>query len=143
MGLGEVLEDRALDALARCEGISVLYTHIGKVRDVKRPLDEATCTALRALGCRDRAGEVLVTTTRRLLGYVNARTAVRWTARRENGMTVVSVAANGLPAQDLDGLSFEADMPIARIEVDGTCVVSGNGLHRLSVPWRRLSFPEW
>jgi hypothetical protein len=36
-GIGEVLGDGLLDRLAARGGVSIIYTHLGKVRDVTRP----------------------------------------------------------------------------------------------------------
>jgi hypothetical protein len=142
VGLGEVLADRALESLVRCNGIGVLYTHMGKL-DGARRFDTATCAALRRLAERERSGEILVTTTRRLLGYVNARSRVHWTVTHEDGAVVIAVDARDLPHKDLDGLTFEADRPITRLEVKDGDVVTGQGTRTLSIPWRRLAFPSW
>ena len=106
------------------------------------------------LALAQRRGDLLVTTTRRLLGYRRARDRVRLTATDDAQGLRVDVAAEGawnggdLP-HDLEGLCLYVDRPDrTRLFVGGREVA---GLHcnppdesgrpSVSLPWRRLEFP--
>lgn len=73
-GLAEALTEPMLRKLVARGGTCILYTHLGKVGDPRVPFKPATVAALRMLAEFERRGEILVTTTRRLLGF---RRAVR------------------------------------------------------------------
>lgn len=150
-GLGDVLTERMIDTLVRREGVCVLYTHLGKRADPAAPFPPRTREALRRLaGYRDR-GEVLVTTTARVLAYCRAADAAAVTAAAADGHTVVDVRLPGVDAaRDADGLTVYADDPLrTRLTVDGREVEAvrhnppdHTGRPSLSVPWRRLEFPS-
>lgn len=76
-GIAEVLNDRFLQRLVEREGSCILYTHLGKLRG-KRGFEEETVKAFRRLARYHHAGEILVTTTRRLLDFNNSPTAEQW-----------------------------------------------------------------
>ena len=79
-GVGAVLSDSFLKHLVERQGVCVLYTHLGKTRDPRVPFGAATRAGFRRLAEASRHGEVLVTTTRRLLGYCRARREVDFIA---------------------------------------------------------------
>jgi hypothetical protein len=149
-GLGDVLTEAMIDTLVRREGVCVLYTHLGKRAD-PAPFPPRTREALRRLaGYQDR-GEVLVTTTARLLAYCRAANAAAVTATARDGHTVVDVRLPGADAaRDAYGLTVYADDPLrTRLAVDGREVEAvrhnppdHTGRPSLSVPWRRLEFPS-
>ena len=148
-GLAEVLTAPMLAALVERAGACVLYTHLGKIADRKRPFGPATCAALRHLAEQQRAGRILVTTTRRLLGQRQAtREAVFGVRGDETGGLSIDVRWDGAQA-DLDGLTFYTNDPDrTRVRVNGT---PQSGLQRnpadhsgrasVSLPWPRLEFP--
>ena len=148
-GLAEVLVDPMLDALVRRGGTCVLYTHLGKVKDPSRPLGPAACAALGRLAARAQAGQVLVTTTRRLLGQRRAAAEARVGASEGgDGSTRVDVAYDG-PLQDLDGFTvYTVEPGRARLYLNGVeapCVVRNppdeTGRPSVSLPWPRLGYP--
>jgi hypothetical protein len=155
-GLGEVMGEHMLDRLADREAGCVLYTHLGKIRGRDRTLNDQTLRALDGLAEKSRSGQILVTTTRRLLDYCRVRRDVAWSVEHQHGAAVVRVTApaafGGLwPAtSELDGLSFYVDDPArARIFVNETPVTGlqrnapdETGRYSVSIPWRRLSLPQ-
>jgi hypothetical protein len=154
-GLGEVLGEQMLARLAERGAGCVLYTHLGKIRGLDRTLNDRTRRALHGLAERSQSGEILVTTTRRLLDYCRIRRHVAWSVDDQHGAAVVRVTAppafGGLwpAASELDGLSFYVDYPArARIVVNDTPVTclqrnapDETGRGSVSIPWRRLSLP--
>ena len=70
--IGDVLTDEFLNRLVERGGTCVLYTHLGKVDDARVPFNRGAVDAFRRLARESQAGRILVTTTRRLLGYRRA-----------------------------------------------------------------------
>lgn len=154
-GIAEVLTDDMLDCLVDRGGIGILYTHLGKVVRPEEPFEEATRRAFRRLAEYERSGRILVTTTRRLLGYRQAREyAVVQVAQGVDGTRIrVRRPADRpgvcLTPEDLDGLTFYVDHPERVLfDLDGRGDVrpvcnppDETGLSSVSVPWRRLEYP--
>ena len=84
-GLAEALTEPMLRKLVARGGTCILYTHLGKVGDPRVPFKSATVAALRMLAEFERRGEILVTTTRRLLGFRRAVREVCGVARTVGG----------------------------------------------------------
>jgi hypothetical protein len=152
-GIGEVLVPSMLERLIERGGAAILYTHLGKTASTARPFTDAGLTALRRLAEAARHGRILVTTTRRLLGYALASGHTTWTVSHTNDHCTIDLrsSAAGFPltASDFDGLSFYVPDPSrTRMSIDG---VECPGLSRntpdhtgrtsVSFPWRRLDFP--
>ncbi len=146
-GLADVLTPRMLDRLEARGGGMILYTHLGKIRDAREPFAAPTRAALAGLAERARSGRILVTTTRRLLGYCHARDALR--ARTSPDGQGVDVEVEGVEAADLAGLCFPViDAAQARVRVNGRAVdelrrhpaAAGEG-GSVSVPWKALEYP--
>jgi hypothetical protein len=154
-GIGEVLTD-GLDRLTANGGVCVLYTHLGKLG--RRTIFDAQAVAgFQRLAEAFQQGRVLVTTTRRLLGYCRALREVAVRAEQnEAGLwihldttAVGSTDGDGLSRSDLDGLTFDvADAAATRVTVNGREVtdlsrnpLEGAGSESVSIPWRRLEFP--
>jgi hypothetical protein len=150
-GIAEVLTDRILNRLVASGGISILYTHLGKVTRRDQPFSAPARAAWRRLATYARREEILVTTTRRLLGYCDAVQRVRATLTPGNGLDMLSVSIDGaMQPHDLQGLTFAVRDPQRT-----TVWVSGEplaGVHRnpgrgdeppsVTIPWNRLEFPS-
>jgi hypothetical protein len=153
--VGDVMTARMLDALVRSEGVCVLYTHLGKVRDRRRPFGPPAQAALRRLARLHEAGTVFVTTTYRLLRYLTVRDGLQLSAQRCNERVVIAIGPVDDPvfgtytpsAEDLIGLTFVVDRCDAVTLVLGRDqLVSGTVVHHgdttmASVPWKPLVFP--
>lgn len=155
-GLSEVLVEPMLARLVEREGVSVLYTHLGKIRRRQESLGERTRSALRLLAAYSAGGKVLVTTTRRLLGYCRAlweltlATSVAGDGLRID-VTMSSLGeARGLVLGDLDGITlYVPDPATTRVSLNGRDVgdlrrngPDHTGRPSVSFPWRRLEFPR-
>jgi hypothetical protein len=154
-GIGEVFDERTLRQLPTAGGASVLYTHLGKVRSTAHPFSARTNRALARVAELHRAGEVLVTTTARLLKYWHMRqdvTAIRTHDEAGERIEITSArpgcALDAAPS-DLMGLTvYVSNATTARLFVDGreSGPVARNraddtGRPSLSIPWSRLPWP--
>ncbi len=158
-GIGDVLTTGMLQRLTEREGGCVLYTHLGKAEpNAPEPLGPTAVEAFRRVASAQAAGNILVTTTRRLLGYSRAKQEIAFDATQHESDVVIEIdsGANpyaGLPAlsdADLEGLTFYTPAPDrTRIRVDGVGVrgvvvnpPDATGVGSVSIPWTRLEFPE-
>jgi hypothetical protein len=155
--IGEVLTPAFLNRLAERGGTCVLYTHLGKVDDPSVPFDEKAVLAFRRLADEFHAGRILVTTTRRLLGYCRAARGIACQARRHGDNLLIDVrtrdtevSSGQLGPGDLHGLTFyisEPGLPCVRINGRQTekCVrndADESGRPSVSFPWPLLEFPQ-
>ena len=150
-GIAEVLTDRMLKTLIASGGISILYTHLGKVTRRDQPFPAAARAAWRRLAAYARREQILVTTTRRVLGYCDAMQRVRATLTPGgDDLDMLAITMDGaLEAEDLQGLTFAVRDP------DRTSVwVSGQPFGSVqrnagrageppsvTIPWKPLEFP--
>jgi hypothetical protein len=155
-GISEVLSDDFLDKLIAKGGACVLYTHLGKVRDPRRPFGPATVTALRRLASACTRGDIFVTTTNRLLRFLAARDALQYTVEQDGASVLIHlgelddpVSGCRLPALDeLQGLSFVLPRraPVELRLRDGSRVpcelVHAEQHTYVSVPWQPLALPD-
>ena len=155
-GIADVLTERMLRRLCALGGACVLYTHLGKVRDARRPFGPQTVAAFRRLAAAQAAGEIFVTTTLRLLRYLTMRDTLRYSTEwRHEGVGIVlheladPVLGVRLPSLDeLRGLTFV----LPRVEsvtlrrASGAvvpCTLDHRGRTTIvSVPWQPLGAPE-
>lgn len=149
--IGQVLTAGVLRRLVEREGVCILYTHLGKVDDPRAPFGPSAVAGFRRLAeARDR-GEIFVCTTRRLLGYLAARDALRFTARRDAD-TVIIEAEGDWHAEPFAcaGLSFYVPQGVdCRLLINGRSVenvrrnpADHTGRGSVSVPWPSLEFPS-
>jgi hypothetical protein len=152
-GFADVMDTRVLDSIAKRGGFSILYTHLGKVRNREEPLGPRTRAAFARLAERQREGLILVTTTSRLLAYCRALRELSFAAPAVDGGLRIDVQAPGLGAKAADalaGLSFDVpDASRTRLTLNGREVTDlrrfgpdGGGRSSVSLPWRRLEFPR-
>ena len=155
-GIGKVLTESMLNRLAQREGICILYTHLGKVINPVTPFAPAACKAFRQLADRRNRGEILVTTTHKLLRYITVRNSVRFRAENADGrlrITIDHVAdpvhGTYAPSPDeLQGLTFSAP----RCEQVELADATGNSMPcevshlaeatYVTIPWHALEFPS-
>ena len=161
-GLAEIIDAPMLERLVTRGGVMVLYTHLGKVKDRAQPIPAPARRALSLLAEGSRSGRILVTTTRRALGYCRVRQETRFEVSsspagltvdlrlEEPGPAPPAASAGALPA-DLAGLTlYVRDPERTRLTLNGRPVVEArpnppdhSGRRSLSLPWRPLEFPRW
>jgi len=155
--IGDVLTESFLNRLVERGGNCILYTHLGKIDNPRIPFELNAIRAFRRLADEHHAGRILVTTTRRLLGYRRALSEITYSSTDNGERTVIHISrqkgknsAVPISRSDLDGLTFYVSDPGAtRIVVDGIEAVTTQcnrsdhtGKDSISLPWPRLEFPH-
>ncbi len=155
--IGEVLTDGMLDRFIRRGGTCVLYTHLGKIDNPNIPFNKTAAEAFRRLAEAFRSGSILVTTTRRLLGYRRAVREITFNSQlnvkglRIHLNTLVNENSHGkLSEADLSGLTFYVpDAQATCMTIDGQEVTDlqcnapdHTGRPSVSVAWPVLEFPK-
>jgi hypothetical protein len=154
--VGGVLTERMLATLLRREGIGILYTHLGKIDNPQSPLGPAAQTAFRRLARLLDSGELLVTTTHRLLKYLAVRDNLRYSVSEEPDAIMIRVEAINDPVlgeyipslDDLQGISFKTGSEkvnsaiLSIVGRDGDVVLANDSEGHFFVPWRPLIFPS-
>jgi len=155
--VGEVLTDEMLGRLADCGGTCILYTHLGKIDDPRVPFGPKAVEAFGRLAEAFHGGRILVTTTRRLLGYRRAVRQISWVCTEDADRIHIAVDTRldgaqreVLRASDLAGLTFYVSDPsITSVAIDGreVAVLERNdpdylGRASVSLPWPLLEFPQ-
>ena len=155
-GLADVLTERVLRRLIESEGIAIIYTHLGKVRNPNEPFELPTRNALHMLARRCRDGDILCAATSRLLRYLSVRDGLQYRVAVEGEnvrITIVSTLdAAGAPQEvsegDLQGITFitpRTAQPVSVQMADGTelpCETHHDeGRTTVCLPWKRLEFP--
>lgn len=137
--IGEVLTSDFLDQLVARRGACVLYTHFGKLGPGRRAFGLDSTNAFRLLSEYHRSGEILVTTTRRLLDLLADR-------QQRNLMLKPEPEAEDSRSQRLHDLNIAASaVGTDRVQFtrsEKSCL-SGSEKHgRAVVPWRPLEYPS-
>jgi hypothetical protein len=155
--IGEVLTSSTLNRLIERGGTCILYTHLGKIDNPAIPLDGKAVAAFRRLAEESHTGRILVTTTRRLLGYCRALREIEFkSVKDEQGLHIdVSTRAQEdtlgrLSGADLDGITFYVPDPeVTRITVNREAAADlrpnppdDTGRPSVSLAWRALEFPR-
>lgn len=154
--IGEVLTDGMLDRLIRRGGTCVLYTHLGKIDDPNVPFNKKAVEAFRWLAEAFRGDKILVTTTRRLLGYRRAVREINFDSSWNSKGLLIDLRTKSsesvmgeLSSRDLCGLTFYVPTPEkTRMTVDG-CEIANlqlnepdrTGRPSVSLAWPLLEFP--
>ncbi len=155
--IGEVLTRDFLNRLIDRGGTCILYTHLGKIDDPKVPFNYEAVKAFHRLTQAHIEGKILVTTTRRLLGFRRAvREIASNTTRDESGLSIDINTRSGansigeLCDADLNGLTFYVSDPDkTRMKINGKEITDikqnppdYTGRPSVSLAWPLLEFPE-
>lgn len=109
-GIHNVLTSKALDTLVQKEGCSIFYSHLGKVFSAEEPFSKSTKQAFELLAEYFQRQDILVTTTRRLLGYLRTLDKLQFTVKVKNDKTFIYVISD-FCGEDLQGLTWYVDDP--------------------------------
>ena len=149
-GLGTAINSSYLDRLEKRNARAVVYTHMGKKIDPDSGFCADSRRALEELAQRFHDGNILVTTTYRLLNFARLIGDVKLNVRERDECIEISV---GGVASDvaLDGLSI--DVPVSR---EYELVRDGKQLPFRTIPcehdktkkvlvidWHRLDYPDF
>lgn len=147
-GLAAVLVEPMLRRLVEREGVCVLYTHLGKFKSYEQSFGARTRQALERLAQYMRNGKILVTTTRRLLGYCHAVRGIRAIHNSDGDWLKIDLRTN-MRNEDLSGISFYVPEPArTRVAINGREIrdlgrnpPDHTGAASVSLRWRSLEFP--
>ena len=145
-GISKVLTEPMLRRLVKRQGSCILYTHLGKIAGNPMILSEQAKQAFALLARFAQEKKILVTTTRRLLGYCRAMLQASPTSSAGGGDWI---DIDWAPKSDLAGLTLYHDYPEqVRLRVNGRELSAtvcnppdDTGKRSLSIPWRPLAFP--
>ena len=157
-GLGEVLSHEVLARLIHRKGVCILYTHLSKNADPYAPVPPGAVEGLHRLAKAQAEGDILVTTTSRLLAYVQTRDRIECSARREGNLLEINInclsrgyeGRKPISPEARQGLTFYVPHSYAyRLSFDGEShdnfrinPPDAAGRLSISIPWRRLEFPN-
>ena len=143
----ESVSESVLNRLVKNQGISIIYTHLGKAGKCKSIFPPETVAAFNGISARFRNGEILVATTARVLDYVRSLESIQWEWNVDQGFLNIDVTA---PDDVPNGLSFDyqSELPV-RLRVNGLVhddiILSERNSDRLStvsLPWSTLTYPS-
>lgn len=148
-GFADVLTKRMLHNLIERNGVCILYTHLGKIKNWDTPFKKETCKALEMLSRYYREKKILVATTNRILNYLVALDKVRVDTKKSEGHCSIELSYDGRPA-DLEGITIYAEDPYnTTLSINGMQIneynvnpPDGSGHSSISLPWQRLCFPD-
>jgi hypothetical protein len=147
IGIGEVLTTRFLDQLVAREGVCLLYTHLGKLSG--RVFNETAIRALRLLAHYAAEGQILVTTTRRLLDYARLTGSTSLSATQDAQTGVLNVTCDpSWTNEECQGLTFYPGSPVRELRLNGRAVpmthhaADETGRPSVSISWTPLKFPS-
>jgi hypothetical protein len=155
--IGEVLTDGMLGRLIRRCGMCVLYTHLGKIDNPGIPFNQTAVEAFRRLAEAFRGGSILITTTRRLLGYRRAVREITFNSHWDGKCLRIDLQRREvencfgeLSESDLSGLTFYVRDPKATyLTIDGQEVMDlkrnapdHTGRPSVSLTWPLLELPK-
>ena len=141
--------------LIRNEGFMVLYTHFCENLILKEGLPAKLRTNLQFISEEYISGELLVTTTSRLLQYKEITMYLKTEVNEENGKTIISIPSNmttplgehNTTLSDIEGLTFYTAKPEkTEIHFKGRCLASKanpkdhKGQTSISIPWTQLEY---
>jgi len=137
-------------------GYFVLYTHLCEGISDSNVLPRKLIANFEFLSRMYHDGELLVTTTSRLLRYKEVHDNMTWRVENENGATKIRIfpsmnvlgAAQKITENMIQGVTFYCrDPDKARILLDGKPVKirknarDTTGEYSVTVPWQRLEYP--
>jgi hypothetical protein len=157
--LGYMIRDKVLEELIRIEGCSILYMHLGFVRENgKLNMPSSAIRSLRNLSKKYREGKIYVTTTYKLLNYCRLLRYMDWSYEiLPNGHTNIfihkikdPVLGTQFPtAEDLQGITFyvpdssKASIYVGKKEL--TCIQRNpkdhTGRESIMIPLTRVNYP--
>jgi len=149
-GLSEALSNQFLDAICSRSAKAIVYTHLGKKIDPSLGFPDTTRAAFERLAERHRAGEILVTTTERLLDYRSMRNKLTWSSSRDHGELQIDISGDDEDEDiSLDGLSFCVPtsesctlLHLGKIIDSRQVDITGTSYSVVSIPWRKLEYPS-
>ena len=148
-GIHHVLTKEVLDTLFKKQGCSILYSHLGKIYSSTEPFHQCTRQAFELLASYQKNKNILITTTRRLLGYNRTVGELNFIIKKVNAETQIHLTT-AYQGEDLNGLTWYVDEPeaislyINNIKYTDLVINKKNDKEQasVSIKWRNLTFPK-
>jgi len=155
--IAQVMTEEMLNRLIMRGGMCILYTHLGKIDDPDVPFNPVAVEAFRRLSEAFQCGDILVTTTRWLLGYRRALRQITFKYTQNEKRLHINIDTQAdknptaeLSVADLSGLTFYvSDTKTTSITIDGHEVTDlqcnrpdHTGRPSVSLAWHTLEFPQ-
>lgn len=156
--LSRQLKSSTLDRLTKAGGYQIVYTHLGANEESDEVLPKATRAVLQDLSDRFHRGEILITTTSRLLDYNRITRFIRWTWSKSEEDYRIEISGIADPLQtdslisveQLRGLTFYTPFPEkTEIYLQGEPVSDTQvypedqtGKSSVGIPWDWLQYPQ-
>lgn len=148
-GIDQVLTQSVLTTLVKNQGCSIFYSHLGKVFSVNQPFQDCTRRAFERLAQFQQNKQILVATTRRLLGYNRTVEALTFSIAVVNNETHIFVTT-AYHGEDLQGLTWYVDNPqFVRLYINNQIHAQlqfnppdATGRASVSIAWSALAFPK-
>jgi hypothetical protein len=146
-GIAEVLTERYLNRLVKSGGMSILYTHLGKITELDTLFTNSTREAFLRLKSYSDTKKILVCTTARLLDYCKMVHDISISYIEKKGVKVINID-NEIDVNLLQGLTFKSKTSIPHVLncknrkidlVELRDLKSGELFYM--VPWEKLTYP--
>lgn len=149
IGIPDILNERILLKLIERQGFCIIYTHLGKIGKNEKNFNNKTKQAFSLLARFMQDEKILVTTTRRLLGYCRATNEVIGSSILVNDELHIKLSYMG-SEEDLEGLTIYT--PVGEgiklwVNKKEILIFQRNppdqtGQASVSLPWRKREFPQ-
>ncbi|PKH01068.1 hypothetical protein CXF72_18700 [Psychromonas sp. MB-3u-54] len=148
-GIHNVLTPAVLNTLVKNQGCSIFYSHLGKVFSEREPFSEQTRQAFELLASYQQKKQILVTTTRRLLGYNRTVEELGFVVKLQGGETQIHFTT-AYCGEDLHGLTWYVDKPEkTSLYVNGEKYLNlqinqpdQTNRSSVSIAWLPLNYPD-
>lgn len=148
-GIHEVLTDKVLNQHIYNRGCSIFYTHLGKINSLAEPFPPNTVKAFELLAKYQHAQNILVTTTRRLLGYCRSYESLLFTIKDNVNKKEIHISSE-YTLEDLAGLTwYYSKTDDVQLFIDNELFTNlqfndadDTGVCSVSIPWAPLVYPK-
>lgn len=148
-GIADVLTEQFLDRLVVRRSFCILYTHLGKIYEYNEPFGLRTRQAFGVLAQYFNSKKILVTTTRRLLGYCRALRKIKLITSSGNDFNWTDIRLEG-DEEDINGLTlYNSEPNKMRIRLNDREITNlqrnkpdNTNQPSVSFPWKPLKFPD-
>jgi hypothetical protein len=141
------INKKSLRALIKKSGASIIYTHLGKIKDNNAFFTKDTIDAFRLLEEYALKKDILVATTSRLLNYIDARDNLSIVLERTGDSDVYDIKTDH-DVEDLQGITLYTSTPEkCKVLINGKAQeivfndIDETGKRSISLPWRKLVLP--
>ena len=145
-GVSEIITEKMLNHLISTGGISIFYTHLGKINTYEEPFTKSTRKSLKLLSDKFHDKQILVATTTRLLDYVTMRDSVKVQQLIDGNKQIFNVFADCV--SKLGGLTLYCENTrevVVRVNGEDVTFIENDidetGRYSVSIDWNKLEYP--